>query len=308
MESRSDNSPTDHCLRAVDGPNAGKLYPLAAETRVGRDPHADVFVGHGMVPRWQCVLVWEEETCRHFLDRGWFRRVFVNGRRVGKKQRVALQTGDRITIADTTFVYEHNQNTNPADLVAILTDETARTAYEVFRRCEALERLSACGITTADALPSIMRSLLVRVSVDCVLALRVAAAEAVWKVGGRHDLALPFLAWALKDEYWGVSRKATEVLAAMGSVAHDAVPDLVNLAERRLNRGPFFYEDFGDCNDDESLLATIARALGICGRGLAHVSEARRALKRIVECQDADACAVAHQAVQQLQDVPPHNQ
>lgn len=199
---------------------------------------------------------------------------------------------------------ERNENINPADLVAILTDETVRTPDEVFRRCQALERLSACDTTTIDALPSIMRSLLVPVSVDCVLALRVAAAEAVWKVGGRHDLALPFLAWALKDEYWGVSRKAAEVLAEMGPVAHDAVPDLVNFAERRLDRGSFHYENFGDGDDGESLLAVIARALGICGQGVAHVNEAHRILNRLVDCQEADACAAAQQAVRQLQDVP----
>ena len=95
---------------------------------------------------------------------------------------------------------EHNENTNPADLVAILTDETVRTPIEVFRRCQALEQLSACGTTTIRVLPAVLRSLFVPVSTDCVLVLRVAAAEAVWKVGGRDDLALPFLAWALKDE------------------------------------------------------------------------------------------------------------
>lgn len=84
---------------------------------------------------------------------------------------------------------EHNEITYPEELVAILTDETARTPQEVFRRCEAIEQLSASGVATIDALPAIMRSLLVPVSVDCVLALRVAAAEAAWKVGRRHDLA-----------------------------------------------------------------------------------------------------------------------
>jgi hypothetical protein len=51
-----------------------------------------------------------------------------------------------------------------------------------------------------------------------MLALRVAAAEAVWKVGERRDLALPFLAWALNDEYWGVSRNVAQVLIGMGPV------------------------------------------------------------------------------------------
>ena len=199
---------------------------------------------------------------------------------------------------------EHNENTNPADLVAILTDETVQTSHEVFRRCQALEQLSACGTTTINAMPAILRSLFVPVSIDCVLALRVTAAEAVWKVGGRHDLALPFLAWALKDEYWGVSRKAAEVLCEMGPVAHDAVPDLVNLADRRMDGGPFHYEDIGNANDDKSLLAVVAMALGNCGRGHAHVERARRVLNRIADCQEPDACAAAQHAVEQLQQMP----
>lgn len=198
---------------------------------------------------------------------------------------------------------EHNENMDPEDLIATLTDETVRTPDEVFRRCQSLDQLSASSAKNIDALPAIMRSLLVRVSVDCVLALRVAAAEAVWKVGRRHDLALPFLAWALKDEYWGVSRKAAEVLGEMGAVAHDAVPDLANLAGRRLDRGPFHYETLGDGNDRDSLLAVIATALGNCGRGYAHVDEARRILSRIIDCQDGDAHAAAKNAVNQLQDI-----
>ena len=199
---------------------------------------------------------------------------------------------------------EHNENTNPRALVAVLTDETADSPHEVFRRCHALEQLSASGAETVGALPAILRSLIVPVSVDCVLALRVAAAEAAWKVGARHDLALPFLAWALKDEYWGVSRKAAQVLAEMGSVAHDVIPDLANLAERRLDHGPFHYEEFGDVNDGASLLTAIATAIGNCGRGIEHVEAARRILSRIVHCEDPDACTAAQQAVKQLQDIP----
>ena len=198
---------------------------------------------------------------------------------------------------------EHNENTNPAELVAVLTDGTARTPDDVFRRCEALEQLSACGTTAVDALPSIMRSLLVPVSVDCVLALRVAAAEAVWKVGGRHDLALPFLAWALKDEFWGVSRKAAGVLAEMGPVAHDAIPDLVNLAERRLDHGPFHFEAFSNGINGESLLEVIATALGRCGRGRAHADLARRILHRMIDYEDAQIRTAAQHAVEQLQDM-----
>jgi hypothetical protein len=105
--SQSANSPTDCFVRAVSGPHAGRSYVLAAETRIGRDPHANVFVGHDMVARWQCILVWDERRQTHFIDRGWFRPVFINDKQVTKEERVALQAGDRIRIEDTTLVYEH---------------------------------------------------------------------------------------------------------------------------------------------------------------------------------------------------------
>jgi len=36
----------------------------------------------------------------------------------------------------------------------------------------------------------------------------------------------------MKDEYWGVSRKAAQVLGEMGSVAHDvfAIPPPINIS------------------------------------------------------------------------------
>lgn len=217
------------------------------------------------------------------------------------RRQIASRT-DRSSLCGQTMP-KINENTNLKELIAILVDHPAKTPAEVFRRCDALEQLSACGSASLDALPAIMRSLVVQVSVDCVLALRVAAAEAVWKVGGRRDLALPFLAWALKDEYWGVSRKAAEVLAEMGTEAHDTIPDLVNLAERRLNRGPFHYELLSNINNEQSLLTVVAAALGSCGHGTTNVDTARRVLSCIIDCEDRDASAAALHALKQLQDM-----
>jgi HEAT repeat protein len=110
--------------------------------------------------------------------------------------------------------------------------------------------------------------LVVPVEVDCALALRVSAAAAIWRVGHTCDVAIPFLAWALKDEYWGVVPRAVEILAEIGHAG--VVPDLVRLAERRLAHGPFRFEDvLLDCGENERkpLLAAVANALGRCGRG-----------------------------------------
>ncbi|MCY2967727.1 MAG: HEAT repeat domain-containing protein [Planctomycetota bacterium] len=152
-------------------------------------------------------------------------------------------------------------------------------------------------------MPVILRTLVVPVTVDCGLALRVAAAEAVWKVGGRHDLALPFLAWALKDEYWGVSRTAAQALGEMGYVAHDAVPDLVRLAERRYAHGRFHFEEFEKVTATESkagsLLAVVATALGRCGGG-AHWREAHEMLKRLVVSHEEDVRSAATRALDDL--------
>jgi hypothetical protein len=183
----------------------------------------------------------------------------------------------------------------------VLVDEPARSPEEVFRRCQAAEALSAVGAAASAAMPALLRTLVVPVAVDCVLALRVAVAEAVWKVGGRHDLALPFLAWALKDDYWGVSRKAAQVLGEMGPVAHDATPDLVGLAERRLAHGRFSFEEFDEVtptkSSPESLLVVVATALGRCGRGLAHWQEASGALTRLATSGEEDVRTAAREAL-----------
>jgi HEAT repeat protein len=188
--------------------------------------------------------------------------------------------------------------------IAILSDEPVRTPQDVFQRCEAAEALAGLGWAAQAAMPALLRTLVVPVDIDCVLALRVAAAEAVWKVGGRHDLALPFLAWALKDEYWGVSRKAACVLGEMGPVAHEAIPDLVRLAERRCVHGQFSFERFeqegGTTSEARSLLAVVATALGQCGRGVAHWQEAHGMLARLSDSKEQDVRTAAVRALDVL--------
>lgn len=190
------------------------------------------------------------------------------------------------------------------DYIGMLTEEPASTPQEVFRRCDAAEALARLGPSARAAMPALLGTLVVPVSVDCVLALRVAAAEAVWKVGGRHDLALPFLAWALKDEHWGVSRKAAQVLAEMGNVAHDAIPDLVRLADRRYAHGRFYFEEFervaGSASDSGSLLAVVATALGRCGRGVAHWQEAHGMLTRLTASKEEGTRTAAVRALEDL--------
>jgi hypothetical protein len=190
------------------------------------------------------------------------------------------------------------------NLMGLLVDAPATTPEEVFRRCQAAEALAALGPAACAALPALLRTLVVPVAVDCALALRVAAAVAVWKVSGCRDVALPFLAWALKDDYWGVSRRAAAVLAEMGPQAHEATPDLVALAERRLTRGPFYFEVFEQAAPDPvgatSLLAVVAVALGRCGCGYAHGREARGMLARMARSGEGDVRAAARHALEVL--------
>lgn len=193
---------------------------------------------------------------------------------------------------------------NVKGYIGILTDEPVRTAHEVFRRCEAAKALAGLGPAAEAAMPALIRTLVVAVSVDCVLALRVATAEALWRVGGRHDLALPFLAWALKDEDWGVSRDAAQILGEMGSLAHDTVPDLAQLAARRCAQGPFHFEKFDPPASGEfvpgSLLGVVATALGRCGRGTAHWQEAHTMLTRLMDSTEADTRTAATRALDML--------
>jgi hypothetical protein len=193
-------------------------------------------------------------------------------------------------------------------LTSVLVDEPAGLPDEVFRRCQAADALAALGSAAGPALPALLRTLVVPVSVDCALALRVAAAAAVWRVSGQCEVALPFLAWALKDEYWGVAPRAVEILAEIGHAA--VVPDLVRLAERRLSHGPFAFEEFTRVDGgqkSESLLAAVTEALGRCGRGrwngASYASEARAMLTKLADSGDARVRDVALRALTGLEDV-----
>jgi HEAT repeat protein len=170
-------------------------------------------------------------------------------------------------------------------------DPHAGCGVLVGRRCQAADALAALGPEAAPALPALLRTLIVPVTVDCALALRVAAAAAVWKVARNSSEAIPFLAWALKDEYWGVAPRAVEILAEIGHAA--VVPDLIRLAERRLAHGPFDFEKFSCIageGDSRPLLAAVADALGRCGRGCwedpSYLSEARATLTKLASSDD----------------------
>jgi hypothetical protein len=189
-------------------------------------------------------------------------------------------------------------------LIRLLPSEGAATIEDVFLRCEVAETLSAMGGAAKAALPALINTLVAPVAVDCVLHLRVAAAKAVWKVGGRHDIALPFLAWALKDTYWGMSLKAAVVMGEMGGFAHNAIPDLVQLAERRCARGPFLFEQFPAAlpeSKPKSLLAIVAMALGECGKGVDYGQDASRALTRLEQRPEDDVRDAASRALVALE-------
>jgi HEAT repeat protein len=193
-------------------------------------------------------------------------------------------------------------------LASILVDDPARSTEEVFRRCQAADALAEIGPDALSAVPVLLRTLVVPVSVDCGLALRVAAAAAVWKVSGRSDVVLPILAWALKDDHWGVSPRAAEVLAEIGHAA--VVPDLIRIAARRLDHGPFFFESYEQITvgaKSRSFLVILAEALGSCGRGRcdegSYALEARAMLLRMVNHEDNEVRDAALQATAGLEGV-----
>lgn len=188
-------------------------------------------------------------------------------------------------------------------LIAILTDQPVESIDDAFRRNEAVSALAKLGTAARAAVPALLRTLVVPVSVDCAVLLRVATAEALWKVDMRFDVALPFLAWALKDEYWGASLTAVQVLSEMGTMADQAVPDLIQLAERRSTHGPFSFERFAHEDatgtSPEPLLAVVANALGRCGPGR-YWRDAHGMLTRLTASEDAAVRAAATKALEQL--------
>ena len=131
------------------------------------------------------------------------------------------------------------RTTSISELVSVLSDTPADSHLEVFRRCQAADSLGAAGPAATSALSALVRALDVRVEVDCVQALRVAAARAVWRIGRRAELALPHLIRALEDDYWRVVRTAVETLAEMGPAGRPAAPEVIALVKKRLASGPF---------------------------------------------------------------------
>lgn len=150
-------------------------------------------------------------------------------------------------------------------LTSVLVDRPADSPQEVSRRCQAADALAALGPAAGEAVPALLRTLVVPVTVDCALALRVAAAAALWQITREWTLAVPILTWALKDEYWGDAPRAIKILAEIGHPG--VVPDLIQLAQRRLSHGPFDFDKFPyvpDIGDSKPLLAAVADALGTC--------------------------------------------
>jgi len=183
------------------------------------------------------------------------------------------------------------------ELTAALSDATVDAPWEVFRRCEAADALGEMGPAAETAIPALVRTLSVRVTVDCVLALRVAAARALWRVGRRADLALPYLLKALDDDYWGVARTAIETLGEMEEAGQPAAAKLVSLAKKRLASGPFHFEQWVEgagSGQPAPLLAAVAAALGACAAGSA---ETRDILLELARNPDGSVRASAEAAL-----------
>jgi HEAT repeat protein len=167
---------------------------------------------------------------------------------------------------------------------------------EVLRRCAAADALGMMGPAAEKAIPALERTLTIRVSVDCVLALRVAAARALWRIGQRADLALPHLMKALEDDYWGVARTAIETLTEMNVAGRPAAGTLVALAKKRIDNGPFYFEQYVETADSGTppLLAAIAEALGKCANDL---PETRTVLVELTQNPDAIVRSAAERAL-----------
>ena len=180
-----------------------------------------------------------------------------------------------------------------ADFIDLLTSQPVDTAEELFRRCEALAKLASSTVEFDDAMGAVFRSLTVPVSVDSGFALRVAAADAAWKIGQCRDLSLPIVAWALRDQYWGYSRTAVKILLEMGHAATHATPELVNFTKRRLKNGPLFFEQYQSNDNEDSLLTLAAKALVGVGFHREYLDDVRSTLKALEECDDPVAAKVA---------------
>jgi len=117
-------APNDFCLRAIDGPEAKLIYPLAEHCRAGRHPDSEILISSLVVGRIAFFLIWDPEERRHFIDQAWCGHtpVSVNGRTVQPQECFHLQPEDRITIADVTLSYEHS----PSSMTTMLANVEQR--------------------------------------------------------------------------------------------------------------------------------------------------------------------------------------
>jgi HEAT repeat protein len=93
------------------------------------------------------------------------------------------------------------------------------------------EALGLIGPAAEDAVPALEKAL-----DSWGRNVRVAAAEALWRITGKTDKAVPILLRIAQEKLWDrylrpVRRRAVEVLGAMGPAARDAVPVLTRLTE-----------------------------------------------------------------------------
>ena len=89
-------------LRLSTGPLAGKVFEVEATLRVGRHPFNEVSLGDPGLSRYHCwILVREGKASVEDLASA--NGTFVNGKRL--KLRQPLQTGDRLRVGSTEFVF-----------------------------------------------------------------------------------------------------------------------------------------------------------------------------------------------------------
>ena len=89
-------------LRLASGPLTGKVVEIETTLRLGRHPFNELSLGDPGVSRYHCwILVREGKASVEDLASA--NGTFVNGKRL--KLRQPLQTGDRLRVGSTEFVF-----------------------------------------------------------------------------------------------------------------------------------------------------------------------------------------------------------
>ena len=90
-------------LTVMEGPDAGRSFPIGGEMLIGRAPDCDISLNDGQISRRQATIVQQGSTY-HVIDRNSTNGTFVNGTRISRPTQ--LSPGDVVAMGNSRMMVE----------------------------------------------------------------------------------------------------------------------------------------------------------------------------------------------------------